>query len=44
MRKAMQKTDDRFCYEVVGEGKFEAIDHSLMLSHSPAASWRELLC
>jgi hypothetical protein len=43
MRKAMQKTDDRFSYEVVGEGKFEAIDHSL-LSHSPAAAWPELLC
>ena len=26
VRKAMQETNERFCREVVGEGKFDAID------------------
>ena len=26
VRKAMQETNERFCREVVGDGKFEAID------------------
>jgi ketosteroid isomerase-like protein len=27
LRKAMKETTERFCYKVVGEGKFEEIDH-----------------
>jgi hypothetical protein len=27
VRKAMQVTNERFCHEVIGKGKFDAIDH-----------------